>query len=167
MENPQSTGEDRKVSAGGRGTMVIGILMILFTCIYFACAIALDTFGEKTIGRSYADMGDCGGSKTCWTEKVEFTANNGEQITFYPLVSPLLLDFEPVLSGKPYEEYGNFEVRYFESFPQLAKIKMVFHLEKVGKLPWIFLGLFLVLIGMSSSRPNKPMVLDLRHLRKK
>jgi len=170
MENPQDVVEEKRVSAGGRGTMLIGVLMVLFTCVYFAGAIALDSFGEKTTGRSYADMGDCGGSKTCWTEKVEFTTNNGEQITFYPLVSSFLIDFEPVLSRKPYEEYGNFEVRYFESFPQIAKIKMIFHLEEVGKLPWLVLGFFLVLIGMASSRgnrPNKPMVIDLRYLRKK
>jgi hypothetical protein len=141
--------------------------MVLFVCIYFSGAIALDTFGEKNTGTLYNDMGDCGGGKTCWTTKVEFTANNGEQITFYPLVSSFLLDFEPVLSGKPYAEYGNFDVRYFESFPQSAKIKIVFHLEELGKLPWIFLGLFLILIGKSSSRANKPMAIDLSALRKK
>ncbi len=160
--------EEKKVFASGRITMLVGFLMVLFTCIYFTIAIALDIGGEKAIGKLSNVSKGCSPNKSCWTSKIEFTTKAGEQAGFYPLTSPIFFDVDNAISGKPYEEYNYYEVRYFESYPQLAKVKLVFHLEKIGKFGWLFLGLVLMIFGRLFSRPNnKPFVLDLRHLRKK
>lgn len=116
MENSQQT-ENKKVSKSGRSTLIIGILIILFACMFFVGSILLDAAGEKTIGKLSNASTGCSGSKTCWTSKIEFNTKANEQISFYPMTFPIFFDFDPFLSGRPYEEYSNYEVRYFESFP--------------------------------------------------
>ena len=153
--------------------LVIGILILMPACLFFSGAVMLDAVGAKTTGQLSNAAENCSPGKTCWTGKVDFTTADGEQISFYPMTLPTLLDFDPLLSGRPYAEYGNYQVRYLESHPKMAKIKLAFFLEYINTLCGLGLGGFLTLIGLSSVRgsnpdnPNKPFVLDLSNLRKK
>lgn len=158
----------QKEALGNRIFKVIGILFFIFTCFSFLTAIMLDVTGEKAIGRVSNAATNCSPGKTCWTGKVDFTTIKGEEVSFYPLTAPMLFDFDPFLSGRPYEEYGNYQVRYFEAFPQIAKVKLAFFLEYSTHLMGVCLGSFLVLIGLAFSatgKPRKPIVLDLSKLK--
>jgi hypothetical protein len=159
MENSQST-KKRSSSKGGSITIMTGILITFIACISLAGGAALDTVGEKTTGKVSNVSKNCPPGKSCWTGKVEFTTKKNEKIAFYPMSFPLLFDFDPWLSGRSYEEYGDYQVRYFESFPQLAKIKFAFFLEYINSVCGLGIGLIVLLIGYLSSRPNKPIVLD-------
>ncbi|MBC7878197.1 MAG: hypothetical protein H7Y59_13585 [Anaerolineales bacterium] len=160
MENTQQT-ENKKVFKSGRSTMVIGVLIVLFTCIFLIGTISLDIFGEKAIGKLSNASTGCSGSKTCWTSKVEFNTKTNDPVAFYPMTFPILFDFDPFLSGRPYEEYSNFDVRYFESFPQIAKVKLAFFLEYTTMFCGLGIGTIVLLFGYLFSRPNKPFVIDL------
>lgn len=157
MENSEST-VNKKSSFSI--TLIAGILITLFACVFLIGSIMLDGVGEKTTGQISNVSTGCSGGKTCWTGKMEFTSKNGEQISFYPLTFPIFFDFDPPLSGRPYEEYGNYQVRYLESYPQIAKVKLAFFLEYVNMVCGGGIGLIVLLIGYLSSRPNKPIVLD-------
>ena len=154
-------------------TLVIGILILMSACLFFSGAVMLDVAGAKTTGKLSNAARNCSPGKTCWTGKVDFATADGEQISFYPMTLPMLLDFDPLLSGRPYAEYGEYQVRYLEGYPKMAKVKLAFFLEYVNTLCGLGLGGFLTLIGLASVRgsspdkPNKPFVLDLSNLRKK
>ena len=168
MENQQQV--IKKETLGNRAFKVIGILFFIFTCLSFLTAIALDLTGEKTIGKVSNAAVNCSPGKTCWTGKVDFTTTQGEEVSFYPLTLPILFDFDPFLSGRPYEEYGNYQVRYFEFLPQIAKVKLAFFLEYSSHLFGLCLGSFLLLIGSAfsaSGKPHKPIVIDLSNGRNK
>jgi hypothetical protein len=153
--------ETRKAVKAGRGTLIAGILITLFACMALIGSVMLDVVGEKAVGKLSNVSTGCSAGKTCWTGKMEFTAQNGEEISFYPTTFPMLFDFDPVLSGRPYEEYGNYQVRYLQNFPQLAKVKLAFYLEYTNLGCALGIGLIVLLIGYLSSRPNKPIVIDL------
>ena len=116
---------ENKKPAGARdyALIILGILAMLIACLFFAGSVALDVVGEKATGElSNAAFGHCSAGKTCWTGRMDFTTNDGEQVTFYPMTNPILLDHDNGLSGRSYEEYGNYDVRYLESFPQIHSI---------------------------------------------
>lgn len=168
MENSAPTPR-RKTSI----TLGIGILILLVTCLSFSVAVMLDTVGAKTTGKLSNAARDCSAGKTCWTGKMDFTASNGERVSFYPLTAPMLFDLDPVLSGRPYAEYGDYQVRYLESYPQVAKVKLAFFLEYLNSLCGLGLGGLLTLIGLlslrggNSDKSHTPLVLDLSKLRKR
>lgn len=153
--------------------LVIGILILMLACLFFSGAVFLDVAGAKTTGKLSNAAKNCSAGTTCWTSKMSFTTADGEQVSFYPLTAPMLFDFDPFLSGRSYDEYGEYQVRYFESYPKLAKVKLAFFLEYINTLCGLGLGGFLTLIGLASVRggnsdkPHKPFVLDLSRLRKK
>lgn len=168
MENQQQV--IKKETFGNRAFKVFGILFFIFTCLSFLTAIALDLTGEKTIGKVSNAAVNCSPGKTCWTGKVDFTTTQGEEVSFYPLTLPILFDLDPFLSGRSYDDYGNYQVRYFESVPQIAKIKLAFFLEYSSHLFGLCLGSFLLLIGSAfsaSGKPHKPFVIDLSKGRNK
>jgi len=167
---PQGNEALKKEGIGNRILKFIGILFFLFTCLAFLGAVALDLTGEKAIGKVSNAAKNCSAGETCWTGKVEFVTQQGETITFYPLTAPILFDLDPLFSGRSYNEYGEYQVRYLKSFPVIAKVKLAFFLEYSTHLGGLCLGSFLLLIGAafsSSGKPHKPLVLDLRSLRKK
>ncbi len=154
----------KKESLGNRAFKVIGILFFIFACLSFLTAVALDLIGEKTTGKVSNVAVGCSPGKSCWTGKVDFTTTEGEEVSFYPLTLPMLFDLDPFLSGRPYEEYGNYQVRYFEAVPQIAKVKLAFFLEYSSHLFEVCLGGFLLVIGSAfsaSGKPHKPIVIDL------
>src|SRR5829696_5931996 len=102
--------------------LVIGILILMLACLFFSVAVLLDLAGAKAIGKISNVSVGCSAGETCWTGKVDFTTPDGEQVSFYPMTAPILLDFDPLLSGRSYAEYGEYQVRYLSSFPQVAKI---------------------------------------------
>ncbi|MBI3164287.1 MAG: hypothetical protein HYZ24_06360 [Chloroflexi bacterium] len=172
METPQPAVK-KKGSIGDWVGFLFGIVILLVSCSAFAGTVFLDIAGEKTVGKLNTVMGDCSGSKTCFTQYMEFTAKSGEQVSFLVMTFPMFIDFDPFLRGKPYEEYGNYEVRYFESFPRLAKVKLMYFLEYINSVCGLCLGVFLTLIGSfvvrvnKSDKPSKPlMVIDLSKRRK-
>jgi len=151
--------------------LVIGILILLLSCLFSVGSLMLDLVGTKAIGKlSNAAVG-CSRGDSCWTGRVDFTTQSGEEVSFHPMTAPMLFDFDPALSGRPYEQYGEYQVRYLESFPKLAKVKLAFFLEYINLLGGVGLGAFLTLIGFLISgdpnKPRKPLVLDLSRLRKK
>lgn len=142
---------------------LLGILALLIACVFMAGSIALDLIGEKTTG-TLSNAAECSGSKTCWTSRVDFTTNTGEEITFYPLTFPILLDFDPFLSGRSYEEYSEYQVRYLANYPQLAKIKLAYFLEYINHICGLLVGAFLYMLSTMFSRSgkaHKPFVIDL------
>jgi hypothetical protein len=152
--------------------LVIGILILMLTCLFFSGAVMLDVAGAKAVGKLSNAAGNCSAGKNCWTGKMDFTTTNGEQISFYPMTLPILFDFDPFLSGRSYAEYGDYQIRYLASFPQVAKVKLAFFLEYFNSLCGLGLGLFITLIGLAiargtSDKPNNPIVLDLSKWRKK
>ena len=145
-------------------TFSLGILAFVIACGFMAGSAALDLVGEKTTGK-LSNVAECSGSKSCWTSRVDFTTSTGEEVAFYPMTFPILLDFDPFLSGRPYEEYGEYQVRYFAAYPQVAKIKLAYFLEYTNPLGGVCLGAFLLLISAMFSRSGKaqkPLVIDLR-----
>jgi hypothetical protein len=165
MENPASP-ENKKRTQRDYAILLSGSLIFIISCAFLVGSIALDVAGEKTIGKlSNASVGDCPPGKSCWTTQVDFTTKDGEQVTFYPMTFPMLIDFDPFLSGRPYEEYGNYQVRYFAQFPQIAKVKLAFFLEYINMICGIGVGLFMLLISQAVSyifsSNRKPIVIDL------
>lgn len=160
--------ETKKRSPKDYALITFGILVFIISCGFLVGAIALDVAGEKAIGKlSNAASGNCSAGKTCWTGQMDFKTNQGEQITFYPMTFPMFFDFDPFLSGRPYEEYGNYQVRYFTSFPQIAKVKLAYFLEYLNMVCGLGIGtLILFLTYVFSSFGRKPMVLDLSKFRK-
>lgn len=167
MENSKQT-ENKKYFSSSLKTLFVGILIVLVSGLFVANSIALEFFGERAVGKLSNAAKNCSGSKTCWTSKVDFTTKNGEQITFYPWTFPLLFDLDPLLSGRPYADYGNFEIQYFENIPKLAKVSVAFHLEDVGKTLVFFFGIILILLALlslvnnKSDSPRQPFVINLR-----
>lgn len=153
--------------------LVIGILILMPACLFFSGAVMLDVVGAKAIGKVSNASTNCSAGKTCGTGKVDFATQDGEQISFYSFIAPMLFDFDPFLSGRSYAEYGDYQVRYLASFPKLAKVKLAFFLEYLNLLCGLGLGGFLTLIGLASARgrgsnkPHQPLVLDLSKWRKK
>jgi len=166
MENVESS--ENKKSPKDYAMIAFGILAFVISCAFFAGSIALDVVGEKAIGDlSNAAWGDCPAGTTCWTGRMDFTTKDGEQVTFYPMTNPFFFDFDPWLSGRSYEEYGDYQVRYFEQYPQIAKVKLAYFLEYGNMFCGLGIGTFvLFLTYVFSSFGRKPIVLDLRHLRK-
>lgn len=167
MEAQQET--LKKEARGNRIFKWVGILFFMFTCLAFLGAVMLDLTGEKAIGKVSNAATNCPAGKTCWTGKVEFTTREGEAVSFYPLTAPMLFDLDPFLSGRSYEEYGQYQVRYFEAFPAIAKVRLAFFLEYSTHLSGLCIGSFLLLIGSAfslSGKPRKPLVLDLSKWRK-
>jgi hypothetical protein len=168
MENIEAP-ENKKRTPKDYFMILFGILVFIISCGFFVGSIALDVAGEKAIGElSNASFGDCPSGKTCWTGRMDFTAKDGEQVTFYPMTNFMFFDFDPWLSGRAYgENYGDYQVRYFEAFPQIAKVKLAFFLEYVNMICGLGIGAFvLFLTYILSSFGRKPIVLDLSKLRK-
>ncbi len=163
MEHSQGTTRRKKSI-----TLALGILVLLFACLFFSVAVLLDVAGAKTTGKiSNVSIG-CSPGKSCWTGKVDFTTPAGQQVSFYPLTAPILLDFDPLLSGRSYAEYGEYQVRYLASFPKVAKVKLAFFLEYINTLCGFGLGSLLTLIGfLSAGKTDKALVLDLSKFRKR
>lgn len=63
------------------------------------------------------------------------------------MTAPMLFDFDPFLSGRSYEEYGNYQVRYFAPFPKFAKVKLVYFLEYSSQVLGCCFGAFMLLIA--------------------
>jgi hypothetical protein len=164
MENTEASENKQPTPARDRAIFFIGILAMLVSCAFFIGAIALDLTGKQAVGKlSNAAAGNCSAGKTCWTGRMDFTTQSGEQITFYPMTFPMLLDFDPFLSGRSYEKYGEYQVRYFEAYPQIAKVKLAFFLEYVNTICGLGVGVFLFLLSYlfsSSGKPRKPIVID-------
>jgi hypothetical protein len=168
MENIESS-ENKKRTPKDYALILLGILVFIISCTFFAGSIALDVAGEKAIGElSNAAWGDCPAGTTCWTGRMDFTTQEGKQVTFYPMTPFMFFDFDPWLSGRAYgENYSDYQVRYFEAFPQIAKVKLAFFLEYFNMVCGLGIGTFvLFLTYMLSSFGEKPIVLDLSHLRK-
>lgn len=167
MENTESP-ENKKRAPKDYAMIAFGILVFIISCGFFVGSIALDVAGEKAIGElSNASLGDCPAGKTCWTGRMDFTTKDGEQVTFYPMTNPFFFDFDPFLSGRSYDEYGNYQVRYFAQFPQIAKVKLAFFLEYGNMICGLGIGTFVLFLTYAfSAFGRKPIVLDLSKLRK-
>ncbi len=167
MENKEST-ETKKRSAKDYFLILFGILVFIISCGFFVGSIALDIAGEKVIGKlSNTALEDCPSGHTCWTGRIDFTTQDGEQITFYPMTNQFFFNFDPWLSGRSYEEYGDYQVRYFAQFPQLAKVKLAYFLEYVNLICGSGIGAFILFLSYAfSSFGRKPVVLDLSKPRK-
>jgi|GEM_PF-917899 len=166
----QEIGAIKKEAFISRISKLGGILILVFTCFASILSITLDLTGEKAIGKVSNAAKDCSRDGTCWTGRVDFTTKEGEDITFSPWTNSYLFDLDPILSGRSYEDYGKYQVRYFESFPKLAKVKLAFALEYTNHLSWFCGGTLLLLIGLAFSSQksrNKPLVIDLSSFRKK
>jgi hypothetical protein len=165
MEN---TASENKKSPKDYFMILFGILVFITSCAFFVGSVALDVAGEKAIGElSNAAFGDCPSGTTCWTGRMDFTTKDGEQITFYPMTPFMFFDFDPFLSGRTYEEYGDYQVRYFEAYPQIAKVKLAYFLEYFNMFCGVGIGSFvLFLTYIMSAFGRKPIVLDLSKLRK-
>ncbi|MBL8098408.1 MAG: hypothetical protein JNK81_04460, partial [Anaerolineales bacterium] len=87
--------------------------------------------------------------------------NDGEEFSFYPQTNRFIFD----LDGYVTEGYREVDVRYLESFPDIAKVSLVYKLEYLNKVTWTVLGSLIALFGWIGTR-NKPFVLDLSKLRK-
>ena len=173
MENSTPQPQKTKSRTAALAVFASGILILILACLSLGGSVMLDTVGAKAIGKLSNVSKGCPPGKSCWTSKVEFTTTDGEPVAFYPLTFPILFDFDPVLSGRPYAEYGQYQVRYLASFPKLAKVKLAFFLEYINLLCGVGLGGFLALFGFLSARglnpnkPYKPIVLDLSRFRQK
>ena len=167
MENTKST-ETKKCTPKDYAMILFGILVFIISCGFFVGSIGLDVAGEKITGElSNAAFGDCSPGKTCWTGRMDFTTKDGQQVTFYPMTPFMFFDFDPWLSGRTYEAYGDYQVRYFAQYPQIAKVKLAFFLEYFNMVCGLGIGTFvLFLTYIFSSFGRKPIVLDLRNLRK-
>jgi hypothetical protein len=155
---------------GNNTIKILGIIVFIVACLASISAAMLDLAGEQAVGKVSNAATNCSGGKTCWTGKVEFTTTNGESIIFYPFTAPMLFDADPFLSGRSYEDYSNYQVRYLAAYPQFAKVKLAYFLEYTTHISGLCLGGFLLLIGSAfsgSKKPNKPLVLDLSSFRKK
>lgn len=164
METQQEPTQQKK-SLRDWATLSLGVVALLIACAFLAGSIVLDLVGEKTTGKLSNAATDCSAGKSCWTSRVDFTTSSGEDVAFYPLTFPTLLDLDPLLSGRPYEEYSEYQVRYFAEYPQVAKIKLAYFLEYINHTCGLCVGAFLLLLSAafsSSGKTNKPFVIDLR-----
>ncbi len=153
MEQTKQT-EEKKISIWARLVFLIGILIVLFTCAFTMGAIYLDMAGVQTTG-TLLNVAKCSGSKTCWTGKVEFKTNGGEEISFYPQTNRFIFD----LDGYATEGHRVVDVRYLESFPNIAKVNLIYKLEYLNKVTWTLLGSVIAFFGWVATR-KKSIVLD-------
>ncbi len=165
MENTQPDTNKPPAQFRDRAMILFGVIVMILACAFFIGAITLDVIGKEAVGKlSNAASGNCSAGKTCWTSRVDFTTQSGEQVTFYPMTFPMLLDFDPFLSGRPYEQYSEYQVRYLEAYPQIAKIKLAFFLEYANTICGLGIGAFILLLSYlfsSFGKSHKPIVIDL------
>lgn len=155
MENTQAT-EEKKVSIWARLVLLVGILIVLTTCAFTLGAIYLDVAGTHTTG-TLLNVANCTGSRNCWTGKVEFQTNNGENISFYPQTNQFIFDIDGYVS----EGYREVDVRYLESNPDIAKVSVLYHLEYLNKITWSVIGSVVAFFAWVATR-KKSTTLDFR-----
>lgn len=155
MENSQQK-EEKKISIWARLAVLVGVLIVLSTCVITIGAIYLDIAGTQTTG-TLLNVATCSGGRNCWTGKVEFKTNDGEDISFYPQTNRFIFD----LDGYVTEGYREVDVRYLESFPDIAKVSVVYKLEYLNKVTWSVLGSLIAFFGWVATR-KRAIVLDLR-----
>lgn len=170
-EFPQPVKKDPVENTTLTITLIIGILLFLFSCALAIGAAYTDINGLKAIGKVSNDSKNCPPGKGCWTGKVDFTTKNGEQISFYPKTLPFFFDMDFMLSDRPYPEFSLHEVRYLEEYPQYAKVKLALYFEYFNFICGMGFGVFLFFIGIlsrstKSGKAHKPIVIDLRNWRK-
>ena len=153
MEQTKQT-EEKKISIWARLVLLVGVLIVLATCTFTMGAIYLDIAGAQTTG-TLLNVANCSGSRTCWTGKVEFKTNDGEEVSFYPQTNSFIFD----LDGYMTEGYKAVDVRYLESFPNIAKVSVIYKLEYLNKVTWTVIGSLVAFFGWVATR-KKAIVLD-------
>ena len=140
---------------------IAGVLMLLFTCALAAGSLFLDFAGGKSVG-TLDNVADCSGSKTCFTARVTFQTNDSETVVYKPFLQNSTIyemDRQIKLANHESSSSKAVDVRYFESYPRLAKVSLSFYLEYLNLLIWLFWSLVIAFIGWVTNR-RKPIVLD-------
>ncbi len=126
-----------------------------------AGSLFLDFAGEEAPA-VFENTAKCSGSQTCFTAQISFQTKAGETITYRPFMQNSTIyeiDRQIKLANNTSTSSKAVEVRYFESFPRFAKVKLSYFLEYSSVLVWLFWSVVVSLIGLITNR-RKPLVLD-------
>ena len=155
----QQKADNKSVNRIGLIFLLLGGLFTFLVCGMIAGGIFLDIFGTETRGTMTNISYDAGRSDNPFTAQVTFNTAEGEEISFISWQDRFYFELDRNLRTDNVENSG-VQVQYFESFPKLAKVTFIYHLEYVNRGIWLFWSGVALMIGIISRR-NKPVVIDL------
>ncbi|HAV78172.1 MAG TPA: hypothetical protein DCX53_12560 [Anaerolineae bacterium] len=141
--------------------LLIGTFILFGTCLATVFGIYIDMAGRETKGMLVNDS-NCDGNRTCWTARINFNTDSGEEIAIYPNLDQWPFTFDRYIESGTFSSPARIvNVKYLENSPMFAKVNLAYHIEYVNRLTWFFWGLVVTFIGWVINR-NKPLlVLDL------
>ena len=143
--------------------LVASIIFVLTMCVITMAAIYLDVAGEEVTGR-LENVATCDGSRSCFTGKVTFTTNDGREITFSPLLqTPFIYELDTQIQRNNDESRTSksIDVRYLRANPKIAKVALIYHMDYLNKINFLFWGSLVVLFSWIAGRNKPAFVLDL------
>jgi len=153
----------RKKSKWSWLVIAIGIFALSFTCLLTLGSMYLDIAGEKTTG-TLENAAKCDSGRSCFTAKITFTSEDGQEVSYYPLFQNSFLyevDRQIRLESSTNTKGSDVGISYLKDFPRISKVTLSFHLEYIQKFIWAFWGLVILLIGWILSR-DRAVTIDLR-----
>jgi hypothetical protein len=154
---------DKSVNRIGLVFLLLGGLATILVCAAISVGIYLDIFGEEGTGTLTNISYDEDRSDNPFTAQITFTTAGGEEVSFIAWQGRQWFEWNDLLrsSENPDARFNDVDVRYLESYPELAKVSLALKLEYANRLIWLFLSGVTLLIGIISRR-NKAITLDLR-----
>ena len=152
----QQRTDAKRVNRIGLVFYLLGSLFTFLSCSALVGSIVLDLFGTETTGEMTNISYDEKRSDNPFTAQVTFTTASGEERSFISWEDRFFFELDEQLRG--FED--GVTVRYFESIPLLAKVTLVYHVEYVNQIIWLFWSGVALMIGIISRR-NKPITIDL------
>jgi hypothetical protein len=158
----QPTVENKSVNRIGLIFLLLGGLFTFIVCSMIAAGIFLDIFGTETAGEMTNISYDAARSDNPFTAQVTFTTADGEERSFISWQDRFYFELDERIqrSGAASTAYAGVKVHYLESYPALAKVSFVYHIEYINRVIWLFWSGVALLIGVISRR-NKPITIDL------
>ena len=144
--------------------LIVSSLFVLIMCAVSIGAIYLDLTGEQAVGTLNNVAKNCDSGKSCFTGKVTFSANSGEEVTFSPLLqTPFIYEIDTQIKrdSDSSRTSKSIDVRYLKSNPKIAKVALAFHLDYANKINFLFWGCVVAIFSWIASRDKPAFVLDL------
>jgi len=149
--------------------LIVSSLFVLIMCALSIGAIYLDVTGEQAVGTLNNVAKNCDSGKSCFTGKVTFTTNSGEEVTFSPLLqTPFIyeMDVQIKRNSDASRTSKSINVRYLEANPKIAKVALAFYMDYLNKINFLFWGSLVAVFSWIASRDKPSFVLDLRKRKK-
>jgi len=161
----QQAEENKSVNRIGLVFLLLGGLATLLVCGMISGGILLDVFGAEAAGEMTNVSYDADRSDNPFTPRITFTTESGEEISFIALqgMTAFIINdfFRFGDSNNTVPSSVDLKVRYYESYPKIAKVSFAYHTEYINRVIWLFWSGVALMIGVITRR-NKPITINLR-----